>query len=51
VVTKKRDLTKKDIKYIEENYSDLDNHRLKYEIDQVSQDNKTKSCALVHFIE
>lgn len=51
VVTKKRDLTKKDIEYIEENYSDIENHHVKYEIDQVSEDNKTKSCALVHFIE
>ncbi len=50
VVAKKRGMSKEDLKFVDEHFSGDEEHTLKFEIDQISSNNKTISCSLRRFI-
>lgn len=50
VVVKKREMTPEDIAYVDTHFSQDIDHGIKLEIDQISENNKTVSCSLRHFV-
>lgn len=50
VVTKKRDVDKKTVALIDKHFKDLEDHSIKFEVDQVSREGSTISCSLKHVV-